>query len=340
MSALLKPIDNIIQFEIPKRPKIVEKEAPPDLRKFCVLPLRAIQDKELTHGAIRVLAILCAYCNRAGITWVGQQRLADDLQISKQAVNKQIGVLKRGGYIETVKRGFRGKRGDTLRVIFDKDISTEDAIAITSGIEDTRPPHLIRKEQEEMDRPIDNNQREQARKGFREMVRKMTTMDANRIDTSEKPTDSITVREMKAKIRKAQTKSKKTVDKSVDKLTTDAPIVNPQVDSIVNPGVDQSQFLTSKVTVSKEVINNLINKNIKTYKELVWSTFKIERQFNEQDLSVMKELIEKGLTEQMWIDVVSDTLATMKTKRQDPPHRIGWFRDGLMRVLDTSAEYL
>lgn len=333
----MKPIDNIIEFSLPKRrPKIVEKEAPPDLRKFCVLPLRAIQDKELTHGAIRTLAILCAYCNRAGLTWVSQQRLAADLKITKQAVNKQIRILKEKGYLEVVKRGFRGKKGDTIRVIFDETVSTEDAIAITSSIEDTRPPHIIEMEKRQMDDSI----RQQAREGFKEMVRKMTTMDANKIDTSEKSTDSITVREMKQKIKKVQTKTKKAVDNSVNNSDSKISIVNPEVDHVVNLEVDETQFMNSKVTVSKEVINNLINKNIKTYKELVWSTFKLERVMNEQDLKVMTELVESGMTEQMWTDVVTDILQAMKDKRQDPPHRIGFFRDGLMRVLSASHQYL
>lgn len=333
MSALLKPIDNIVEFKLPKKPRIKEKEYEPYEKAYCITPFRAAADKRLHEGTLRVLMMLCSYTNRAGITWVGQAKLGERLGITKQAVNKQMKLLQELGYIEVVSKGFRAERANTTRVIFDPNITAEDAIAIVSPKEDARPPHMIEKEMREMEKQFDN-QREQARKGFREMVRKMTTMDANKIDTSEKPTDSITVREMKQKIKKVQTKTKKTVDNSSHSQLHSQPDSKP---------LEVDQLVTDKVldkVINKDLINSLINKNIKTYKELVWSTFKIERQMNEQDLKVMTELVENGLTEQMWIDVVTDILQTMRDKRQDPPHRIGYFRDGLMQALSASHEYL
>lgn len=329
----MKPIDNIVEFKLPKKPRVKEKEYVPHEKAYCITPFRAAADKRLHEGTLRVLMMLCSYTNRAGITWVGQAKIGERLGITKQAVNKQMKLLQELGYIEVVSKGFRAERANTTRVIFDPNITAEDAIAIVSPTEDARPPHMIEKEMRDMEQQFDN-QREQARKGFREMVRKMTTMDANKIDTSEKPTDSITVREMKEKIKKVQTKGKKTVENTVDNLSHSQ--LHSQPDSKL---LEVDQVVTDKVidkVINKDLINSLINKNIKTYKELVWSTFKIERQMNEQDLKVMTELVENGLTEQMWIDVVTDILQAMKDKRQDPPHRIGYFRDGLMRVLDTS----
>ena len=37
--------ENIIPFQLPKRPRVREKDAPPDQRKVCVLPFRAVADK-------------------------------------------------------------------------------------------------------------------------------------------------------------------------------------------------------------------------------------------------------------------------------------------------------
>ena len=69
--------DNIVPFTLPKKPRIKEKDAPPDQRKVCIMPIRALTDERLTDGSVRILALVCSYCNRAGITWVSQKRLAE-----------------------------------------------------------------------------------------------------------------------------------------------------------------------------------------------------------------------------------------------------------------------
>lgn len=136
----------VIEFKIPKKPRVIEKEAPPDQRKFAVVPMAALTDERLHHLAIRVLGLVCSYANKAGITWVGQQRIADHLGITKQAVNKAVKQLKDAGYLEVMSKGFRGERADTLRIIYDPSIKAEDAIAATSGQEDTRPPSMAKRE--------------------------------------------------------------------------------------------------------------------------------------------------------------------------------------------------
>ena len=140
---------NVVDFKLPKRkPRVIEKEAPPDRRMVAVLPIRAITDKTLTDACFRTLAVLCSYCNRAGITWVSQKRLADDMKVSRQAITKQLVKLRAAGYVEITRKGFRGERSNTLRVVFDTTLSAQDAIAITSGIEDTRPPDQRKREEE------------------------------------------------------------------------------------------------------------------------------------------------------------------------------------------------
>ena len=117
----------VIPFELPKKPRIKEKEPLPDQRKVVVLPFKAVFDKRLTHGALQALAALCAYCNRAGITWVSQKRLAEELEISQQAYSKQFRQLVKYGYVEVVKKSYMGQRSSTTRVIYDPSITAEDA---------------------------------------------------------------------------------------------------------------------------------------------------------------------------------------------------------------------
>jgi len=150
LSALPLP-ENV--FKLPKRPKIIEKAPLPDQRKFAVLPMSAVMDTELHGFSMKVLAVLCSYCNRAGITWVGQQRIADHLGVAKQQVARAMKQLRDRGHIEVVSKGFRGEKANTVRVIFAAGISTEDAIAITSAQEDTRPPEIRKREARAMTKP-------------------------------------------------------------------------------------------------------------------------------------------------------------------------------------------
>ena len=42
----------VIEFKIPKKPRVIEKEAPPDQRRFAVVPMAALTDERLHHLAI------------------------------------------------------------------------------------------------------------------------------------------------------------------------------------------------------------------------------------------------------------------------------------------------
>ena len=134
--------DNVIPFAMPKRPRILIKEALPDQRKLSVIPIRAGTDERLHGGTLRTLIVLCSFCNRAGLTWVGQAKIGETLGISRQAVTKQMAILVKCGYVVVVKKGFRAERANTIRVIFDDSIDTETAIAVTSRQENNRPPSM------------------------------------------------------------------------------------------------------------------------------------------------------------------------------------------------------
>ena len=194
-------LDNIVPFTIPKQPRIKQQEPLPDQRKVVIIPFKAIFDKELTHGALTALAALCAYCNRAGITWVSQARLSAELGISQQALSKQFQQLRKRGYLMTIRKGYMRERTDTLRVIYDSSVDTETAIAITSRFEDTRPPVMKMDQQEEEDRQDPEGQRRLA-----EMIKNAFIDQPKRSEPMTKETDTRTVKEVKEAMRKAQTK--------------------------------------------------------------------------------------------------------------------------------------
>ena len=205
MNAVAEPIN----FQLPKKPRIKEKDAPPDQRKVCVMPIRALTDPKLTDGAVRVLALLCSYCNRAGLTWVGQARLAQDMGVTRQNITNQLAKLRALGYVEIVRKGFRGDHTNTLRVIFDPAITAEDAIAMTSNKEDTRPPSM----QDEIDPEGQKRIAQLISKALKQPTKpKGYAMPADN--------QTRTVKAMKEEIAKTQSKRRKAVDKQVDNSAT------------------------------------------------------------------------------------------------------------------------
>jgi DNA-binding Lrp family transcriptional regulator len=203
VNAMTEPVN----FAIPKKPRIFAKDPLPDQRKVVVLPIKAVFDPKISHGALHVLAALCSYCNRAGITWVSQTRLAKELNITQQAVAKQFKQLRELGYLETVKKGFKGERTDTLRVIFDKSVDAATAMAVTSSMEDTRSPAI--KEQQAMEAD-EANKEGQAR--VAQAISKVLRQPIKRYTTMPKQGETVTVRNMKAAINKAQSKGQQPVD--------------------------------------------------------------------------------------------------------------------------------
>lgn len=235
MSALPLPA-NVVAFKLPKRkPKIVEKEAPPDQRSLSIIPLRAITDPKVTDGCLRVLALLCSYTNRAGLTWVSQARLATDLKVSRQAITKQLAKLRDAGYVEIKSKGFRGERSNTLRVIFDPSLTAQDAIAITSGIEDTRPPEDIRKEAKAMEAPKEEEftpeQLEANKRRLKALLSGIATTKTG-INHQERimPKETETVRRIKEEIAR-----KKGRVKATPKAPQTQPETHPQSDSHRQP---------------------------------------------------------------------------------------------------------
>jgi biotin operon repressor len=130
-----------MQFKLPKKPKIEQHDKGPDKRSFIVVPFRAATDDRLTRQQLRVLLCLASYCNRAGVAWVGQQTIADMLGFSKVMACKHMQMLEKYGYIRIVAKGYPGARAHTRQLIFNPDISAEDACAVAND----PAPFIIRK---------------------------------------------------------------------------------------------------------------------------------------------------------------------------------------------------
>ena len=100
---------------------------PKDLRKYSILPFNAVMDKRINRTrALHVLAALCSYVDRNGVTFVSQDRLAADLGISRQAVNKQLTILKDLGYWVYAKKRYKDQKTSSVKVIYDPEVTTEE----------------------------------------------------------------------------------------------------------------------------------------------------------------------------------------------------------------------
>lgn len=223
-----------VGFALPKKPRVKQKEAPPDARKVAIIPIRACTDPSLTLGMIRVLLCICSYANRAGITWVGQQRLAQDLKISRQAVQKQLAKLAKAGYLVIVAKGWRGERANTLRVIFDPSIDTDTAISVTSAQEDTRPPSI--KEQQMKDDQVDPEGLKRIAQIMRSAIK---PVKPTKEFTMPKDGQTITTKRMHAEIEQAKKRRSKPTHTQPPEVAhedsqkvADQPVDNP---SICNP---------------------------------------------------------------------------------------------------------
>jgi DNA-binding MarR family transcriptional regulator len=273
--------DNVLPFELPKKPRLKLQDPLPDQRKIVVLPFKAVFDKELGAAGVAVLAGLCAFCNRAGITWVSQRRLAGDLGISQPAISRQISKLKKLGYIEVLRKGYANARNETVRVIFDPEITAEEAIAMVSNKEDARPPGLIAAEEERLQKEVD-------KEGLRRIAEMLKESITNRNKVTPKGYDM-----------KRKTKASTSVDNSVDNNVDNLNERLHRVISVDNIGLSKDTVFNT-ISININVMNN---KQLKQY-----SKAEIESKLELLLPAYQAEGIEP--TEQALVDGIMHMMAT------------------------------
>lgn len=97
-----------------------------DLRKYSILPIRAVTDQRINRtAALTVLAAICGYTDELGRTFVSQARLASDLGISRQAVQRQIKKLFDTGYLVYARKQYKDQKTNTVKVKYEPDITSD-----------------------------------------------------------------------------------------------------------------------------------------------------------------------------------------------------------------------
>jgi hypothetical protein len=134
-------------YKIPVKPNIQIKEKRPDARRYCILPIRACLDKQLSLGDFRTLALLASYSSSNGFSFVALSTMANARGVTVQAMSQAVKRLVNQGYVEIVRKGFTGLRGALRRIIFDANITAVDAMIISNNNEVFNEGYIMRGKQ-------------------------------------------------------------------------------------------------------------------------------------------------------------------------------------------------
>ena len=72
---------------------------------FTQVPNAVLRAKKISMGAKMTYAALLSYAWNDDYCFPGQQRLADDIGVSRQTANEYIQELKRKGYVNIIRKG-------------------------------------------------------------------------------------------------------------------------------------------------------------------------------------------------------------------------------------------
>jgi hypothetical protein len=282
-------------INLPERPEITQHAPPPDGRKFAVIPFKACADPRLRNAALRVLAVLCSYANRAGLTYVGQHRIASDLGMHQSAVAREITVLKRCGYIERIKKGWKGTKGDTIRVIYGAGISADDALGIAGSSEEVRLPDMIEHDNRELDKIWTEAEIRDNKARLAGMLTQAFKRPAEaRLDVY-KPVKGDTV--MVSKIKQGLVKPKV------------KPTVNPVDNPVDNSTVEKSECYINTKNLSLGIVIGILSNSIDKVNYPKVNKPKVNYlrlTIGESDLKTLELLCEVGVTEAELVQAMAD----------------------------------
>lgn len=75
----------------------------PNIRRYCIVPARAMQDETMTQAQLKVLLCIGMYANKYGVCWPSQVTIGRHLGVETFWVSRQVSALIRKGYLRKLK---------------------------------------------------------------------------------------------------------------------------------------------------------------------------------------------------------------------------------------------
>lgn len=99
-----------------------DQEPSQERTRWAIVPSIATHDLRLGHAAFRTLAVISGYSDKDGWSWPKVGEIADQLRVTRQAVQQHISQLESLGYIEVERRTWEhgGPRSSRYRLLFDR----------------------------------------------------------------------------------------------------------------------------------------------------------------------------------------------------------------------------
>jgi hypothetical protein len=303
------------EITIPKKPRINLKPQIPYIRKVSIMPSQAIMDRRVTHMQFRVLATYAMHANRAGITWVGQLKVSEESGIDQSQVSKAFSKLVEYGFIEILRKGYRDKFNSLIRIVFDKNLTVQDAVSIaqTGTEEDLRPYTWKQKENRAMEKQWKDDEIKANKERLTALVKQAfkTPSEANKQIYKPVKGDTMTVRKMKESLSKTRVKP---VDNFVDNSTK--PVDNPVDKSVDNLSKDENNLCDSHILKeekiyidnvysvnNKDKVNNICLDKVLT---LVLTLDDARARLTEDDIGMLERLVNAGVTESELVQAIAE----------------------------------
>lgn len=100
---------------------------------FTQVPNFILRSANLSPGAKMVYALFLSYAWHNDRCFPGQERLMEDMSLSRATVSAYVGELERNGYLTTARRGQGKTNLYTLHFKVGKSLTTEDITRVTSA---------------------------------------------------------------------------------------------------------------------------------------------------------------------------------------------------------------
>jgi DNA-binding MarR family transcriptional regulator len=236
--------------------------------------------------------------------------MADDMKVFQPQVSKAVKRLVELGYLEVIGTHVPNKRGQTVRVLFDEKISTQDAIGIASSQtdEDLRPPAQKEKEVKELQDTWTEEEMRENKERLAKMLFKAFKTPADNPDLyTDKPTDSLTVKRIKRDIRDNMRKQRKELITSRLSEHKKNSLYNSEV--ITKEVIDNTEDMKDNLAVIESQKRLSLDDVIRVFKENLFNEIKSD------DVRFVEMLCQIGVTE-------PELIAAMDANRSATPRQI------------------